>query len=271
MRLVPPFPYFGGKMRIAEQIIAQFPEHDRYCEPFAGSLAVLLAKPPESVEIVNDLDSRLVNFWRTLRERGDELWEACSYTPHSREEYDRAKKGPAPEDPIENARQLWILYTQSVSAAYEQAGWRPPGSTRKSTGAHLSRFSERFAGIAQRLHHVSLENLPAEKIIRRHMDDEGMLFYVDPPYLAETRVNEKDYVHDMSSEAEHRALLELLVQVRGPVVLSGYPSDLYDSILTGWTVLQIGAQTQNGGERTEVLYINRTPPTVLFGSGLWEE
>jgi DNA adenine methylase len=268
---VPPFPYFGGKHRIAQQIVGHFPDHDRYCEPFAGSLAVLLAKPPEAIEVVNDLDSRLVRFWRTLRERGDELIRACELTPHSREEYENAKKGPDPDDPVEDARQLWLLYCQSISGAFEGAGWRAPGPTRKSAGQHFSRFAGRLNGLPERLAHVTLENNDYRKLITRFIDDEGCLFYVDPPYLDSTRTAGDQYRHDMSSPAEHTELIELLRQAKGPVLLSGYASDLYSELLPDWTEVQINTYTQNGAERVESLWLNRTPPEALFGGVLWEE
>jgi DNA adenine methylase len=272
MTLVPPFPYFGGKTSLATQIVAHFPEHARYVEPFAGSLAVLLAKAPENYEVVNDIDGRLVRFWQTLRDRGDELERACALTPHSRQEYMTAKSEGPSDDPIEDARRLWVLYTQSISGAYEGAGWRAPGPTRKSPGQHFSRFHERFRGLADRLRHVSIENVDYHRILERYVDDEECLLYVDPPYLAETRSTDKEYVHDMSHPALHQDLLEHLLKHKGPVVLSGYASPLYDEMLEGWTQIPLSAMTQNGGERTEILFVNRTPPPVLFGGDmLWEE
>lgn len=269
MSLVPPFPYFGGKMKIAEEIVSHFPEHDRYVEPFAGSLAVLLAKPPAAYEVANDLDHRLIRFWRTLRERGDELERYCALTPHSREEYIIAKSEGEVDDDLEDARRLWVLYAQSISGAYDGAGWRAPGPTRKSPGQHFSRFHERFHGLADRLRHVSLENSHYTSILSRYQNDERALLYVDPPYLADTRTTAKEYVVDMSSEEEHRGLLEMLLEMQGAVALSGYHSDLYDEMLAGWTPITIGANSQNGGEREEVLWLNRTPPPVLFGGFEW--
>lgn len=257
-------PYFGGKTRIASEIVTHFPEHTRYVEPFAGSLAVLFAKPTETYEVVNDLDGRLIRFWRTLRDQGDELERACALTPHSRIEYYAAKSLGRADDPVEDARRLWVLYTQSVSGAYQGAGWRAPGPTRKSPGHHFSRFHERFHGLADRLRHVTLENQHYQNLIPRYLDDEQTLLYVDPPYLADTRTTKEEYVHDMSTEEEHRDLLELLTQAKGPVVLSGYESELYDELIPSWTRISISAQTQKG-ERTEVLFLNRTPPPALFG------
>lgn len=267
--LVPPFPYFGGKMRLAEAIVSHFPAHDRYVEPFAGSLAVLFAKTPEAFEVVNDIDGRLMRFWRTLRDRGDELEALCALTPHSREEYAAAKKGPEPEDELESARQLWVLYCQSISGSSEGAGWRAPGPTRKSPGQHFSRFHQRFDGLPERLAHVTLESMDALRLIERFVDDAGTLIYADPPYLDETRSG-GTYTHDMSSPEEHEALLHLLLAHKGPVVLSGYRSDLYDEMLEGWTQIATETFTQNGQERTEIIFMNRTPPEALFGLDLGE-
>src|SRR5262245_56921279 len=79
----PPFAYYGGKMVLADDIAAVLPEHDHYVEPFAGSLAVLLAKRPSRAETVNDLDGRLITFWRVLRDRPDDLARMTTLTPHS--------------------------------------------------------------------------------------------------------------------------------------------------------------------------------------------
>lgn len=84
--MMPPFAYYGGKTQLAERIVATLPPHKHYVEPFAGSLAVLLAKPPTTMETVNDLDGDLMTFWRVLRDRPADLIRACALTPHSRGE-----------------------------------------------------------------------------------------------------------------------------------------------------------------------------------------
>jgi DNA adenine methylase len=87
----PPFPYYGGKQLLAERLIALLPAHGCYVEPYAGSLSVLLAKPRVKLETVNDLNGDLVNFWKMLRERSDDLEALCKLTPHSRAEQEAAK------------------------------------------------------------------------------------------------------------------------------------------------------------------------------------
>src|SRR5690606_7708278 len=82
--LRPPFVYFGGKQKLAATIAGLLPEHTHYVEPFAGSLAVLLAKTPTRLETVNDLDGDLILFWRVLRDRPEDLARVYALTPHSR-------------------------------------------------------------------------------------------------------------------------------------------------------------------------------------------
>lgn len=86
----PPMAYFGGKTLLADRIVAMLPRHAHYVEPYAGSLAVLLAKPRSRMETVNDLDGQLMTFWRVLREQPDELMRVCTLTPHGRAEHQSA-------------------------------------------------------------------------------------------------------------------------------------------------------------------------------------
>src|SRR4051794_36673168 len=107
----PPFAYYGGKTTLAEAIVGLLPEHRHYIEPFAGALAVLLAKPRAQFETVNDLDGDLVTFWRVLRDRGQELATACALTPHSRAEH-QAAYDLTVEDELERARRVWVRLAQ---------------------------------------------------------------------------------------------------------------------------------------------------------------
>jgi hypothetical protein len=143
----PPFPYYGGKQMLAEQIIDLLPEHRHYVEPYAGSLSVLLAKPRVKFETVNDLDGDLVNFWEVLRRRADELEIACGLTPHSRAEHDAAKKALKIEpidDELERARKTWVLLSQGRP---RDDGGGPPrardGSPHRSSRGRPVRLRER--------------------------------------------------------------------------------------------------------------------------------
>ena len=224
----PPIPYFGGKQTIAEQIIAAMPPHRHYVEPYCGSLAVLMAKPPVAHETVNDLDGEIVNFWQVLREQPAEFQRVCALTPHSRQEFEASRE--ATGDPLERARRLWVQLTQGRAAVRQRTGWRyfeSPSSSSMGMPGYLRGYVGRMAPAAERLARVSIECRPALDVIARYGRHEDVLLYVDPPYLGSTRTSGK-YAVEMTSAEDHAALLDALLACRSAVVLSGYPSDLYE-------------------------------------------
>lgn len=263
--LKPPFPYYGGKTLLAERIIDLLPDHRHYVEPYAGSLAVLLGKLRVPFETVNDLDGDLVHFWRTLRERPDELEVAYGLTPHARAEHlaalDAVDEPVA--DPIERARRTWVLLTQGQSGGTaRRTGWRffgNPGATTYSMPQYLAAYVARFGPAVARLHGVSLECRPALEIVTKYGQHDGVLLYVDPPYVLSTRTS-TGYRHEMTDD-DHQELAAALRIARAAVVLSGYASPLYDlELYPDWHRITLLAGTGNGGEwrdRTEVLWSNR--------------
>jgi DNA adenine methylase len=261
----PPMPYFGGKQSIAEQIVSFFPPHMHYVDPFAGSLAVLLAKPPSRMETVNDIDGDLVTFWRVLRDRPDDLERVCALTPHSRAEYAACRDAEPVADELETARRVWLLLTQGRGGTLREAttGWRhfvkADGSSTGMVG-NLGGYLARMAPAAARLRQVSLECLPALDLIAKYGREPGTLLYVDPPYLGSTRGWGNNYRHELKGDDEHRELAEALHACDAAVVLSGYPSPLYDKELyPNWSRVEIASMTGNGVDRarTEVLWSNR--------------
>lgn len=272
----PPFAYFGGKTILAERIAATFPAHGHYVEPFAGSLAVLLAKPSSRMETVNDLDGALVTFWRVLRDRPDELARACALSPHSRAEWEACAQLEVPDD-LEQARRVWVRLAQGRAGRIERTGWRHyvnPGQTTTSFPGYLDGYVDRMAAASARLHDVTLECRPALELIERYGQHEDVLLYVDPPYLGLTRGYEKSYRHEMRDPDQHRELADALHACRAAVVLSGYASDLYDlELYPDWhrqTFLTGTGQGPSGSgwsNRTEVLWANRAPAADLFAGG----
>ena len=255
----PPFSYYGGKTNLAELIVSVLPEHGHYVEPYAGSLAVLLAKEPTKMETVNDIDGDIMNFWRQLRDNGDELQRVCALTPHSRLEHKIATE-VAPND-LERARRTWVRLTQGRSSSMRATGWRhfaKPTGTSLGFPKYLAGYVERMSSLIDRLHHVSLECRPALDLITKYGAESDCLLYLDPPYLGSTRT--KNYLHEMTSEDEHAAMVAAAVACRSEVVISGYPSPLYDRLLEGWARLDINTKTGNGlgdQRRVEVLWSNR--------------
>jgi DNA adenine methylase len=259
----PPFPYYGGKILIGPKIAGLLPPHSHYVEPFAGSLAVLFAKAQSPHETVNDLDGDLMAFWRVLREQPEDLARVCALTPHSRGEWEACVDLDVPDD-VERARRLWVRLTQSRTGRLRRAGWRhyvDPAAGGTGMPAYLAGYLGRFAPAVERLHHVSLECRPAAQVIEKYGARSDVLLYVDPPYLGTTRHNDKAYRHELMKPDDHRELAELLRAARAGVVLSGYPSDLYDlELYPDWRRVEIPSSTGQGGtwqNRTEVLWSNR--------------
>lgn len=255
--LSPPFSYYGGKTTLAPTIASLLPAHEHYVEPFAGSLAVLLAKKPSRAETVNDLDGDLMNFWRVLRDRSEELERACSLTPHSRAELAMAKDLDVSDD-LERARRVFTLLTQSRSHSLRPSGWW----YRKAPAGHapadyLDSYRKRLAGVAGRLKLVTLESRDALAVIRDYGSEQSVCLYVDPPYLGTTRAT--NYRVEMTADDAHVALADALNECQASVVLSGYDAPLYAELFGGWHRVNIAAPTTLSGDtdRVEVLWSNR--------------
>lgn len=269
--LAPPFAYYGGKTTLARRIAAVLPPHQHYVEPFAGSLAVLLAKQPSTHETVNDLDDDIVTFWRVLRDHPDDLARVCALTPHSRSEYKAARIRPSDLSDIERARRVWVALTQGRAGRLTNTGWRryvDPGDSSASMPDYLAAYVDRMRGAAARLARVSIECRPALDLIARYGAHEHVTLYVDPPYLAEVRSWGNQYRHELRTRAEHVELAEALLRCRAAVVLSGYSSALYDELYAGWRSVSLPAFSGNArageGARVETLWLNRPADGVLF-------
>lgn len=260
--------YHGGKWRIAPWIIGQMPSHRTYVEPFAGAASVLLRKPRAAVEVVNDLHGRIVNVFRVLRDPALSARLECllHLTPYALSEYQLARE--VAEDPVEDARRMLTLAFQghgSVGASGgRNTGWRRGIRPRgPSTADEWSRLPDHVAAWTQRLQGVFIEQDNAFDVIRR-WDDPSTLFYVDPPYLEEVRAGGVgSYAHEMS-ETDHRALAELLHEVQGMVVLSGYPSPLYDELYSGWCRMERKVTADRQREAVEVLWLSPNVRRDLF-------
>lgn len=260
-----PLKWHGGKHYLAPRIVEMMPPHTHYVEPFAGGLAVLLAKNPEGVsEVVNDIDGRLMNFWRVLQHPDwfAEFARLCNVTPFSEELWAKSAADIKSGNPAVDAWRFFILCRQSLAG--RMSSFAPLSKTRTRRGmneqasAWLSAV-EGLPAVHERLRRVVVLNRHATKVIDSE-DGEQTLFYCDPPYLQETRSAPDVYRHEMS-EDEHTMLLDLLRGIKGRVMLSGYRSELYDSGLASWRRVDFDLPNNaaSGGEKrrmTECLWLN---------------
>lgn len=245
--------YPGAKNRLAPWICEYIPKHDVYLEPFGGSLAVLFNKQRSHIETVNDLDGEIVNFFRILRDRSDELERMIEFTPFSRSEY-RAAYEPS-NDELENARRFAVKCWMGFGCGnLYQNGFKSGQQTNSPNPARAwSELSETLKLATERLKGVQIENLPAVELIERY-NTEDVFIYADPPYLHGTRKNYL-YKYEMT-DANHEELLNVLVRHSGKVLLSGYDNDMYNSMLQGWRKVQKATRAEGGRARIETLWMN---------------
>ncbi len=261
----------GGKWRLAPWIASFFPAHDAYVEPFGGAASVLLRKPPCRREVYNELDAELLNLVRVLRScpLAAELLRLLRYTPFSRVEFNEAY-GPVSANPVERARRLLIRsfmgHGPSGGPMLKRTGFRSNAAAAGTSPAQdWSRHPAELAKIAARLRGVEVESMDALALLPRH-DGPRTLFYVDPPYLPGTRDKGADYRHELTA-GRHAELLAALRKLRGMVVLSGYPSELYGRLLAGWERHEKKAHADGGRGRTECVWLNRACVRGLAAQG----
>lgn len=274
----PALRYHGGKWRLAPWIISHFPEHRVYTEVYGGGASVLLRKRRSYAEVYNDLDGEIVNFFRILRDRGDELRRLIELTPFAREEFVGAYE-PS-DDPLEQARRTVIKSFMGFgSAAITQQTSTSPGAGFKattgfrcnsnrsgSTPAHdWANYPNSLPILIERLRGVAIENRPAIEVLKQQ-DSPSALHYVDPPYVHSTRAikqyrTPQSYRFEMSDE-DHRELADTLHSLKGMVILSGYDSELYQELYGDWQVSTKLETANKGRGRVEKLWLNPAATTA---------
>lgn len=255
--------YPGAKWGMAREIVALMPPHRSYLEPFFGSGAVLFNKSPSAIETVNDIDGDIVNFFTVLREQPDRLAEAISMTPYARDVFNDAHEDRG-EDDFDRAYRFAIRSKMGHGfKTYQKTGFKIDVYSRERSycASCWNRLPIDLLEAAARLKGVQIENQNALDLIRK-FNYGNVLIYADPPYLLNTRGG-KQYRYEMS-EQDHVELLDALKQHKGAVILSGYPSEMYDRELRGWSVIHRKSHNQNADQRTEVLWCNFETPG-LFG------
>jgi len=250
--------YPGSKWSLADWIISHMPPHTTYLEPYFGSGAVFFSKPPAQLETINDIDGDVVNLFRVIRDRPDELARLVYWTPYSREEYYNSYQLGGELDDLERARRFLVRCWMARGAkTSDRTGWRHNIDTAYSPNKPVAKqwvnMPEKIITITDRLKGVQIENQPALELIRRHRR-EDVLIYCDPPYPLATRGG-RMYRHEMT-DADHAELLDVLDAHPGPVLLSGYANELYDTRLRHWHREEREALAEAGRIRTEVLWIN---------------
>jgi DNA adenine methylase len=232
-------------------------------EPFGGGAAVLLAKSRSSVEVYNDLNGDVVNFFAVLRERPNELISRLLLTPYSRSEYQHLLQEwhvQRPVEPVDRAYEWFCLQDQSFNSKFN-SGFSS-SKARNDADPWASRPGKLYE-VAARLRGVIIENLDFADIIPRY-DSPETVFYIDPPYIG----CRSDYYPGFKlSDDDHRRLAILLNEAKGRILVSYYDHPLLQELYPNWIRESIdqkkGAAYYAGiwyrADATEILLMNFHP------------
>ena len=246
--------YPGAKNRIADWLLEYVPDHKLYVEPFFGGGALFFNKKPSYLEIINDLDDEVVNFFETLRNNGDELAYLISLTPYSREEYNRAYMSEDISD-IERARRFAVKCWQGFGCGnrYKNGYRRGIKDTSPNPASSWHRLPANLKFAMERLKNAQIEKKDAIELIS-DIHGKDAFIYIDPPYLPDTR-KKYLYNHEMDEDG-HIKLLKTIRDKDCKVMISGYDNDLYNKQLNGWNKASKNTTVEMAIKRTETLWYN---------------
>lgn len=242
---------YGGKASLAKWVVSHFPEHRVYCEPFCGSCAVLFAKEPSFIEIVNDLDARIINMFEQIRANPKELAALLWATPYSKSNW----RGEIQND-LEDARLLMAQGCQYYCGNGNTSTWAIDkcAAPHKPKSKVWADWFQRILPAAARLKDVQILNEDAIDTIKRVKDNFDALIYVDPPYVG----HEKEY----RFHVDYANMVDLLRGARAKVIVSEYLEAEHHYV--GWRKVEkttagrarTGAHNTKARSKTEVLFMN---------------
>lgn len=220
-----PISYYGGKQQMLRHILPIIPVHHLYCEPFCGGAAVFFGKDPAAVEVINDLNEELINFYVTAKNYFPELNKKVKATLHSRKMHQHAWQiycDPAQHDQVSRAWAVWVLSTQGFSSQLSKS-W---GYDRKkgSMAIKVTNKKRQFTlELCDRLEQTQIECRDATAVIKA-FDCDNAFFYVDPPYPNTDQAHYSGY-----TTQDLERLLDVLVTLKGRFLLSNYPQEIIQS------------------------------------------
>ncbi|MGQ9555904.1 MAG: DNA adenine methylase [Anaerolineae bacterium] len=233
-----PLRWFGGKWPLVGKLLPLIPAHHTYVEAFGGGAALLLSKQPSPVEVYNDIDQNLVNFFKVLADEAAfaRFLRKVQATPVSRALYYEFLKSWHHPDPVEQAYRWFVVARQSFSGRWGEGWGHAVTTSSRRMAASTADWLACVEGLPQihaRLMRVQIECLDWREALETY-DTAQTFFYLDPPYLPETRKH-GGYAHELTSD-DHRELVGRLLGIQGKAMLSGYNHAIYQSLeRAGWT------------------------------------
>lgn len=232
-----PISYYGGKQNLATTIINLIPEHSLYCEPFVGGAAIFFAKQPSKVEVINDTNKEMINFYRQVQTNYVALEQEVRISLHSRAQHRHAQvinQNPDMFTEIKRAWAVWMLASQSYSSKLD-GHWGYDVSKNTMSKKIVNKKVAFTEDYAIRLQNVQIECTDALRIIRSR-DKADSFFYCDPPYF-----NSNCGHYDGYTIEDFDMLLKLLSEIEGKFLLSSYPSPILKEYTkkNGWHQIEV--------------------------------
>jgi DNA adenine methylase len=254
-----PFSYIGGKQTMAEKIISLIPKHKCYIEPFFGGGAVFFAKPPSDIEIINDKDDLMIDFYETVKTNFGELKKRIDASLHSETLFNKARKTikDNTSSKLDRAWAVFIILSCSFNSSLISSTFRITNyeNTAKRFQNRKDKLTEDFR---KRLEHTTILNRDAIAVIE-FFDGEDVFFYLDPPYYNSCNKYRFKY-----KEEDYIRLLEAISKIKGKFLLSSYPSDVLAEYIdkNRWWSESETMQSNLGlsSKKVEVLTMNYKTP-----------
>ncbi|HBE9106893.1 TPA: SMI1/KNR4 family protein [Clostridioides difficile] len=234
-----PINWYGGKYYLAKDILDIFPKNQvkKYVEVFGGAAHVFFRKSlVEKFNIYNDKNAGLYSFFDVLsgKNKRSQLIKKLILTPYHQLEWEKCYDWEHEVNKVEKSRQFYVRTMQSRSS---NGGWgftRDKKYSRRSMAASVSKWlgniENNIPAAARKLEEIRVENNDFRESLRKH-DSYNTLFYLDPPYVPETRTLKNGYKYELSID-DHEILVDILLNIKGKVVLSGYDNEIYRRLET---------------------------------------
>jgi len=259
VKIKTPVSYYGGKQTLLRHISPLVPKHKTYTEAYAGGAALFFEKPPAEVEVINDINCNLINFYQVLQTRFPELKAEIDKTLHSRDMHLKARiiyDHPTLFDPIERAWALWVCSKEGFAAKLD-GSWGYD-KAKNTTAKKIQNAKDAFTiMLQQRIEHTQIESTDGLRIIKSR-DSESTFHFVDPPYVGtdcghyEGTFNEQNFIE----------LLELLSAISGKFMLTMFPHPILSEFIQkyGWHVVEversISASKSSRRRQVELIVMN---------------
>ncbi|MDR2898271.1 MAG: DNA adenine methylase [Spirochaetaceae bacterium] len=258
-----PISYYGGKQSLSSIILGLIPDHRIYCEPFFGGGAIFFAKEPSKVEIINDTNSELINFYEVLKHDFISLEREVSISLHSRSVHRQAEviyANPDMFDRIKRAWAIWMLANSSYGSKLDGSfGYDRVGTTGKKLKNKRESFTDDYA---IRLQETQIECCDALRVVRSR-DTHDTFFYIDPPYVGSDQGH-----YDGYSQDDFDNLLTALEAIQGKFLLSSYRNKKLTefSKRNGWYTIELKvscAMTNRNNPRSKIEVLTANYPITV--------